>query len=279
MILDSHHHLWQYSPREYGWIGKGMESIARDFALSDLEAAAAAAGVEASVAVQARQTVEETDWLISLAEQPGMIRGVVGWAPLADPSLARRLERWADHAVLKGLRHVVQDEPDDGFLDREDFNRGVRQALAAGYSYDILIFARHLPAAIRLVDRHPEGRFVLDHLGKPAIAEGEIEVWRTGLNHLAERPNVCCKVSGMVTEADWEQWSPEQLRPYLDAALEAFGPGRLMFGSDWPVSLLASPYHRWVEVVSEWAAALSQPERDGLFYRNAADFYRIDCGA
>lgn len=274
MILDAHHHLWRYTQADYGWIDDGMQRIARDFEVADLSQAGGGR-VQGSVAVQARQTVEETDWLLETAEQSDYVRAVVGWAPLAEDSLSQHLDAWADRKLLKGLRHVVQDEPDDGFLDREPFNRGVAEALSRGYRYDLLIFARQFPQTIRFVDRHPSGSFVLDHIGKPAIAEGEHGVWASQIKQLAERENVACKLSGVVTEADWASWTPESIKPYLDTALEAFGPGRLMFGTDWPVCLLATEYERWLDVVTDWAAPLSDNERDALFCRTAAEFYGI----
>lgn len=276
MIIDSHHHLWRYDPSEYAWIGDGMGAIARDFTAADLRSVAGPLGVAGSIAVQARQTVEETDALLAVAEQDEFVLGVVGWAPLASDRLPETLDRWSDQAALKGLRHVVQDEPDDNFFDGTDFNRGVAEALARGFRYDLLIFARQLPATIRFVDRHPGGRFVLDHIGKPVIKAGEIDSWRTRVTELAERPHVACKVSGVVTEADWAAWTPESIRPYLDAALEAFGPERLMFGSDWPVSLLATEYERWVRVVTDWVAELTTDEQEAVLCRTACDFYGVE---
>jgi L-fuconolactonase len=275
MILDAHHHFWRYSREEYGWISAEMEVLARDYCVSDLREAAGACGVTGSIVVQARQTVEETDWLLDLADGDDFIRGVVGWAPLAAADVGETLDRWSGRPKLRGLRHVVQDEPDDGFLLGDDFNRGVGAALQRGLTYDLLIFARHLPTATEFVDRHPSGRFVLDHLAKPAIAAGQIEPWRTHLQELAKRPNIACKVSGVVTEADWSSWTADSIRPYLDAALDAFGPRRLMYGSDWPVCLLAAEYARWVEVVADWAGQLSPDEQASFFYGAAGAAYQL----
>lgn len=276
MILDAHHHLWRYSPDEYGWISDEMSVLARDFTVADLRATAAKCGVTGSIAVQARQTVAETEQLLDIAEADDFVRGVVGWAPLARPEVTETLDRWSTRSKLKGLRHVVQDEPDDAFLLRDDFNRGVAEALRRGLTYDILIFARHLPAAAEFVDRHPNGRFVLDHIAKPRIAAGDIEPWRSQMIELARRPNVACKMSGVVTEADWSNWSAHSIRPYLDAALEAFGPTRLMYGSDWPVCLLASSYERWVEVVTDWAGQLSPTEQASFFHGAAETAYQLE---
>lgn len=275
MILDAHHHLWNYSSEEYGWIGEGMERLARNFSADDLAAESRPAGVTGSVVVQARQTVEETDWLLSIANESDFVKAVVGWAPLVADDLPDVLDLWSNEPKLRSLRHVVQDEPQHDFLLGEEFNRGVATALDRGLTYDLLIFARQLPVAIEFVDLHPEGPIVLDHIAKPEIANGRIDHWQEQLAELAQRPNVMCKLSGLVTEADWKTWTPELLRPYMDAALDAFGTDRLMFGSDWPVCLLASEYERWVEVVKDWAAPLSADEQQAFFFRNAAKAYRL----
>lgn len=280
MILDAHHHLWTYSTEEYEWIDVGMQRIARDFTIEDLRAAAEPCGVVGSVAVQARQTVEETTDLLRMANASDFVKAVVGWLPLREDRLGGLLDGLASEPKLKGLRHVVQDEPDDRFLLRDDFNRGVAETLSRGLTYDILIFERQLPAAIEFADRHPNGRLVLDHIAKPAIAAGaEIGPWRAQLTELAERPNVSCKLSGVVTEADWSGWTAGTLRPYFDAALEAFGPGRLMYGSDWPVCLLASEYDRWFNVVQEWASALSASEQNAFYYQNTIEAYQLQATA
>lgn len=276
MILDAHHHLWSYSTEEYGWIGEGMERIARDFTAEDLRAVAEPYGVVGSIAVQARQTLGETTDLLRIANGSDFVRGVVGWLPLREERLSGLLDELAAEPKLKGLRHVVQDEPDDDFLLLDDFNRGVAESLSRGLTYDILIFERQLPAAVAFADRHPDGRLVVDHLAKPGIAAGaEIGPWKEKLTELAKRPNVSCKLSGVVTEADWKTWTAESLRPYFDAALEAFGPGRLMYGSDWPVCLLASEYDRWFKVVNEWAASLSPSEQQAFYYQNTIDAYQL----
>lgn len=277
MILDAHHHLWRYSPDEYGWISDEMGALARDFVAADLRAVAGKCGVTGSIAVQARQTIAETEQLLKIAEADSFICGVVGWAPLASADVSETLDRWTERCKLKGLRHVVQDEPDDAFLLRNDFNRGVAEALRRGLTYDILIFARHLPTAAQFVDRHPSGCFVLDHIAKPRVAAGELEPWRSQMIELARRPNVFCKISGVVTEADWSIWSADSICPYLDAALEAFGPTRLMYGSDWPVCLLASSYERWVEVVTDWASQLSPTEQASFFHGAAETAYQLEC--
>jgi len=274
MRLDAHHHFWRYSPAEYPWIRGDLDPLRRDFLPGDLAAALASAGLDAAVSVQARQTLEETEWLLSLAERHSFLAGVVGWVPLADPGVERHLERLAARPRLRAVRHVAQDEP-PGFLLRDDFNRGVALLPRYGLAYDLLVYERQLPEAIDFVDRHPGVRFVLDHAAKPRIRENVLEPWRTNLRRLAERPNVWCKVSGLVTEADVRAWSEAQLRPYLETVLEAFGPGRLLFGSDWPVCLAACAYDRWCGIVRRFAAALSKEEQDRLFGGTAREVYRL----
>src|SRR5882724_215186 len=222
--IDAHHHLWRYRKEFYGWIGPGMEQIARDFLPADLEAELRRVGIAGSVAVQARQSLEEADWLLSLAAGNEFIRGVVGWAPIASPEFATTLGKLLERKKLKGLRHVIQDEPDDDFINGKEFNAGIARLAGTGLVYDILIFERHLSAAIAFVDRHPKQRFVLDHIAKPSIKDKLIEPWRSRIVELGKRDNVYCKLSGMVTEANPSHWSRSELQPYFDTVLEAFGP-------------------------------------------------------
>jgi L-fuconolactonase len=272
--VDAHHHLWQYSPEEYGWIDASMQPLQRDFLPPDLAALCAEAGVDATIAVQARQTLDETRWLLSLAAEHPLIRGVVGWADIAAEGFADSLPTLTANPLLKGLRHVVQAEP-DGFLDAPAFNRGIAALRDSGLVYDILIFARQLPEAVRFVDRHPRQSFVLDHIAKPSIAAGEIAAWAADIRELARRPNVACKLSGMVTEADWHTWTPASLRPYFDAVLEAFTPGRLMIGTDWPVMTVACSYAQWWQTVAGWLAPLSSGERAQIEGLTASRLYRL----
>ena len=277
MRVDAHHHLWRYTPEEYGWIDDTMQALRRDFMPEDLEREALAAGVQATVAVQARQTVAETAWLLQLAAQSELIRGVVGWLPIAAEDFPSALERFDAGPLLKGLRHVVQGEP-AGFLDGAEFNRGIAALRNTGLVYDVLIFARQLAEATRFVDRHPQQVFVLDHIAKPEIAAGEISQWSKDIRELARRENVVCKLSGMVTEADWSQWSPASLKPYFDTVLEAFGPARLMAGSDWPVLTVACTYPRWWQTIAEWMTPLSAPEREAIESGTAIRTYNLQFG-
>lgn len=276
MRIDSHHHFWKYDPVEYDWIGPDMGKLQRDFLPADLEKEAASADIGGVISVQARQSVEETAWLLELASGSELIKGVVGWVPLVSPTVEVDLERFAREQKLKGVRHVLQGEPDDRYMLREDFNAGVRALGAFGLVYDILIFERQLPSAIGLADRHPSQVFVLDHVAKPRIKDGLFEPWNRNIRELARRPNVYCKLSGMVTEADWSDWSNEQLRPYVDTVLEAFGPARLMFGSDWPVCLVAGTYGGWQETVGRLTGGLSADEQAQLFGGTAIEAYSLD---
>jgi L-fuconolactonase len=276
MMIDAHHHLWKYSAAEYGWITPQMPAIRRDFLPEQLEELMHHFGIEGTVAVQARQTLEETSWLLGLAEKHPLIRGVVGWAPLTEGSgVKRRLERFAGNKKLRGVRHVIHDEADPRYVLRDDFNAGVRALGEFGLRYDILIFERHLPAAIEFVDRHPNQVFILDHVAKPRIKDRVLSPWDRHLRELAKRENVYSKLSGMVTEADPQSWTPEQLRPYIDVALEAFGPRRLMYGSDWPVMLLAGEYARWFGTVRHAIGKLSKDEQDRIMGGTAAEAYGI----
>jgi L-fuconolactonase len=276
--IDAHHHFWRYSPAEYGWINDQMRLLRHDFLPADLKPLLDRAGVAGAIAVQARQTLEETRWLLSLAEETAdatWMKGVVGWAPIAVAEFPEVLADLKQHEKLKGLRHLIQDEPDDQFILNDTFNRGIRALRDTGLVYDIVIHARHLPPTLRFVDRHPNQAFVLDHCAKPPILSGDMEPWTTYMRELAKRPNVCCKLSGLSTEADWQQWSSGSLEPYWRVVLETFGPSRLLFGSDWPVSLLATSYQRWIDTVTEWVAPLSASEQDAIWSGTASRIYSL----
>jgi L-fuconolactonase len=273
--IDAHHHLWRYEAKEYGWINAEMKALARDFLPEELERELKKSGIAGTVAVQARQSVEETRWLLSLAGKFDFIRGVVGWADIRSAAFGKQLEELRGEKELKGLRHIVQDEPDDDFLNGAAFNQGIALIADAGLVYDILIFERQLPAAIKFMDKHPKQKFVLDHIAKPRIREKVMEPWRTLIKDLAQRENVYCKISGMVTEANWRDWSIENLRPYFDVVLEAFGPARLMAGSDWPVCLLACSHERWFQTLEQLTARLSNAEKELIFGAVAAEVYEL----
>jgi L-fuconolactonase len=270
--IDSHQHFWSYDARLYGWIDESMGALRRDFLPGDLADLMRAEGVGGTIAVQARQDDEETDWLIDLAHGEPFIRGVVGWVDLRADDVERRLERIGGEPSVVGVRHVVQAEP-DGFLDRPEFRRGVAALERCDLVYDILIYARQLPEATRFAAAFPSQPFVLDHLGKPDIRGGELQHWRRDLRALAALPHVWCKLSGLVTEADWHDWTPAGLRPYIDTALEAFGPSRLMFGSDWPVCRLAGSYARVLGLVRDAISEYSADERAHILGKTAEDLY------
>ena len=272
--IDAHHHLWRYSAAEYGWIDDSMAGLRRDFLTGDLERELAAARVDGTVVVQARQSEEETQWLLSLARETPHILGVVGWAEIGADDFEKQVEQLAQEPRLVGLRHVVQAEP-DGFLDGTAFNRGIHAMRCKGLVYDILIYERQLEEATRFVDRHPGQMFVLDHIAKPRIAANELEPWRERIVELARRPNVCCKVSGMVTEANPKKWTPEQLRPYLDTVVEAFGAERLMGGTDWPVCVVGTSYNGWWDILRRYFVEFSNDERASIFGGCAVKIYGL----
>src|SRR5277367_4995606 len=237
MRIDSHQHFWNYSPEEYPWI-KPEWPIRRRYLPDSLAVELESCQMDGCVAVQARQSLTESEWLLELADRSPFIKGVVGWVDLRAPDVAVQLKRFAGHPKFVGVRHVLHDEADDNFMLRSDFRQGISQLRQFELTYDLLIFPRQLPAAIKLASAFPEQPFVLDHIAKPPIRAGTLDPWRGQLQQLASFPNVYCKISGMITEADWGRWHPKQFRPYLDVVFEAFGLDRVMFGSDWPVALL-----------------------------------------
>lgn len=278
--IDAHQHFWRYTPEEYGWIDEPMSAIRRDFLPDDLLSELASSGIAGTVAVQARQTIEETRWLLDLADRNEFIRGVVGWAPIAQNQFSESLENLLAHKKLKGLRHVIQGESDDHYILREDFNGGIRALRGTGLVFDILILERQLPYAIKFVDQHPNQLFVLDHLAKPLIAAGIMEPWAMWLRELGRRENVFCKVSGMVTEGNWMQrpagYADVALAPYLDVAVEAFTPQRLIAGSDWPVCLVGIDYGTWFRVLDGYFESFSRHERAAIFGGNASNIYQLE---
>ncbi len=276
MRVDAHQHYWRYTPADYGWIGPDMQLLQRDYLPRDLAPCLAAAQIDASLAVQARQSLEETRFLLELAADDDSIAGVVGWVDLCAPDLDAMLAAFEASPKLVGLRHGVQDEPDDAFLERADFRRGVAQLARQELVYELLIHPRHLPYALDFARALPEVSLVLDHLAKPFIARAELEPWASGLRDLAALPNVACKVSGLVTEADWSGWKPADFTPYLDVAFEAFGEERVLFGSDWPVALLAADYPGLYSLLHDFTEARLDPEgRARFFGGNAERLYHL----
>jgi L-fuconolactonase len=269
MRVDAHQHFWRYRADDYPWIDDAMGILKRDYLPASLQPEIHAAGIDATVAVQVRQTLQETEWLLGLADRHPFVAGVVGWVDLQADDVRAQLASVASHPKLVGVRHVVQSEPDECFLLRPDFCRGIAALREFGLAYDILIYPRHLKVAADFVARFDGQPFVLDHLAKPEIRIGAIDSWARDLRRIAEAPHVHCKLSGLVTEADWEAWTPRQIRPYLDVAFECFGAGRLIAGSDWPVCTVAGSYLRIVSLVSDYLDARPADERDAVLGGNA----------
>jgi L-fuconolactonase len=274
MRIDSHQHFWRFNPADYDWM-KPDWPIRRDFLPADLERELRAHNLDGCVAVQARQSLAESRWLLDLADSASIIRGVVGWVDLRSPLVAKDLEEFTGHPKFVGVRHVVQDEPDDRFMLREDFRRGIATLRRFDLTYDLLVFPRQLPAAIALAQEFSEQPFVLDHLAKPQIKGGALSPWREQIQELAKLPNVACKVSGMVTEADWQHWRADDFKPYLDILFEAFGVNRLMFGSDWPVCLLAGSYERVFGLAENYVSRFGAGTKAKIFGANAVKFYGL----
>jgi len=272
--LDAHQHFWRYSADEYPWIPRGS-ALERDWLPHDLDALQRPLGLDGSIAVQARQCVAESDWLLGLADANPRIRGVVGWVDLRSPDVGRDLARLARHPKFVGVRHVVQDEPEDDFILGAAFMDGIRRLPEFGLRYDLLVFPRQLPATLRFVERFPGQPFVLDHIAKPFIKDGVLDPWRQHIRALASFPNVVCKVSGMVTEADHARWTPDDFKPYLDVVVEAFGPRRLMFGSDWPVCRLAASYEAVEGLVRNHFRGWSAEDQAAFWGGTCAAFYGV----
>lgn len=273
MRIDSHQHFWKYNVAEYPWIGAGTP-LQRDWLPADLEQVAGPLGFSGCVAVQARQTVEESRWLLSLADQSAFIKGVVGWVDLRSELVENELAELARHPKFVGVRHVVQSEVSD-FMLQPEFLRGLGKLKQFNLAYDLLLFPKHLPSAIKVVSQLPEQRFVLDHIAKPMVRAGLIQTWKDDLKELARHPNVWCKISGLVTEARMPGWKLEDFRPYLDVVLEAFGENRVMFGSDWPVCLLGGSYEQIFGLAADYFAQFSEEARGKFFGATAAAFYRL----
>lgn len=274
MKVDSHQHFWEYDPNRQDWITDDMKRIRRNFLPGDLFPLLQDAKIDGSIAVQAEESMRETDFLLDLADQHEWILGVVGWADLGRDDLEKVLENYTENPHLVGFREVLQSK-DPRYMLREEFIRGIHKLSEKGYTYDLLTFPRHLQAALELVKKCPNQRFVIDHLSKPDIKSGEWKDWKKLISPLAERELVFCKLSGMVTEADWNKWKPEDLFPYLEISMELFSPDRLMFGSDWPVCLLAGEYEQVFRIIEDFTSQLSSSEQDRIWGETALEFYQI----
>ena len=275
MITDSHQHFWQVGRFDYPWMTIDLGVLYRDYLPDELEPILARNGVEKTVLVQASNSVAESRWLLNLADQYSFIAGVVGWVDLMSPDVDAQLRELTAHPKFKGVRHLVESEPQDDWLIQPAVLSGLKQLSTYGVSYDLLVHTRHLKHVPRVAESCPELALVIDHLAKPPIAKNEIDEWSQGFKPLASYPNIHCKLSGLVTEANWTSWQTDDLRPYVEFALESFGPERLMFGSDYPVCLLASTYDRVLGSFQEILSNLGDDEREKIFSRNAARFYRV----
>ncbi len=276
MIIDSHHHLWKFNSDDYGWMDDSMKVLKRDYLPADLENEMMSAGVSGTVVVQARQIIEETRWLLELADENPFIRGVVGWVDLRSPDLGIQLKQLAGHSKLVGVRHVIHDEADDDFMLRPAFVNGIEKLKDYNLTYDLLLFPKHLERAIELVSMFPDQRFVLDHISKPFIKTGILQPWKEDIEALATQPNVWCKISGMVTEADHQSWNYMDFVPYMKVVCEAFGTDRIMLGSDWPVCRLAGEYNEVMGIPLDFLNHLSETEKESIYRQNAIDCYQLE---
>jgi L-fuconolactonase len=275
MRLDCHQHFWHYVPSEHGWMTERMDALRRDYLPGELAPLLQSIGFDGSIAVQGRQIVEETRWLLELADQCDFIKGVVGWVDLRSPRVREELEEFAGHPKLVGVRHVVCEEPDD-FTLQPEFRRGIAALEEFDLTYDLLVFPRQLPAAVKLATEFPRQSFVLNHLGRPAIRNREMTPWREDLRALARYDNVYCKLSGLANEAVWKQWQAAEFRPYLDIALEAFGPRGVMIGSDWPVCTLSGDYAAVMQIVIDYVKRFPAAVREDILGGNCARVYGVD---
>lgn len=273
--IDAHQHFWSFVPEHYAWIGADMNPLRRDFTPSDLEPELARTGIDGTIAVEARGHLDETNHLLAIAALSPFVRGVVGWLPLTEPHVQALVEQYAAQPKLKGLRHWLGAADDVDSMTSEALHQGVSLLTTAGLAYDLMIWPPQLGAVARFVDRHPHQVFILDHFAKPYIKARQLDPWRQELVELARRPNVFCKLSGLTTEADHERWNVDDLRPYFDTALDAFGPKRLLFGSDWPVCTLATSYARWVETVTQLVSRLSPDESAAILGGTASEAYSL----
>jgi L-fuconolactonase len=272
--IDAHQHFWNYDPVEYGWMTDEMSLVKKNFLPVDLKPLLEQNGVDGTVLVQVTQSLEETRTLIKIAESNDFVKGVVGWVDFRDNNIRRRLESYKTYPKLKGFRHVLQTEVPD-FMLQPDFLNGISALRDFGFTYDILIYPKHLEAAVRFVKKFPGQRFVVDHLAKPCIKDKKIAEWETGIRLLASYPNVCCKISGMVTEADWKDWKQDEFTVYIDVIMDAFGINRVMFGSDWPMCLVAASYGDVLKIVSDYFSSFSADEQKLFFGENAINFYQL----
>jgi L-fuconolactonase len=273
--IDSHQHFWHYDPAKHVWMNEEMGILKNDYLPPDLKPLLKNCDLDGCIVVQANQTEEENEFLLDLTDKNDFIRGIVGWVDLRAENISERLEYYRKFPKIKGFRHVIHDEPELDFMLQPSFLRGVALLNKYGFTYDILIFAEHLGNTLKFVKNSPNQPFVIDHLAKPNIKKGEIEMWKKNLKSIAEYENVYCKISGMVTEADWSSWQKEEFTKYLDIVVEAFGTNRIMYGSDWPVCTLAANYEQQFSIVKDYFSSFSQTEQNLFFGTNASKFYHL----
>jgi len=276
MIIDSHQHFWQVGRFDYPWMSSDVTVLYRDYLPDQLEPVLKENGVSSTVLVQASNSVAESRWLLELADVHPFIAGVVGWVDLASPEVDRQLDELSAHPKFKGVRHLVESEPDDDWLVRPDVLNGLGRLAAFGVTYDLLVHTRHLKHVAKIAEACPGVSLVIDHMAKPPIAKRDFGSWFRELKPVAANTNIYCKLSGLVTEAQWDSWASDDLRPYVEAALELFGPERLMFGSDHPVCLLAASYARVLDSFQELLRELPDDARQQIFSNNAIEFYRLN---
>jgi len=275
MKIDSHQHFWSYNSNEYGWISNDMEILQKDYLPDHLKTELSSTGFDGSVAVQARQSLAETQWLLNLADQHSFIKGVIGWVDLCSPDVEEHLIQFSGNPKLVGIRHVIHDEQDENFMLRKSFMRGIAYLKKFGLTYDILVFPRHLSNTIQLVSQFPEQVFILDHIAKPSIKDKKISPWKEHIEKLARFRNVYCKLSGMVTEANVKNWQQEELIPYLNIVFDAFGTNRLLIGSDWPVCRLAGSYKQIMQVVLDYIISFPEQDKKNILGENAIKAYDL----
>ena len=276
MYIDAHHHLWNYDPVEYDWIDDSMAILKKDFLIKDLEKTLHHNGFSSSIVVQARQSMEETLWLLTLAEQTNLIKGVVGWIDLKSDTLAQQLDELAKYKKLVGFRHVIQGENDPAFMQNPDFIRGLQMLADRGYRYDLLIFAHQLPAAAEMLAQIPNLHVVIDHIAKPDIkSRSDFDTWQQNMAVLAHNAKCYCKLSGMVTEADWLNWHSDDFHPFMQTVLDLFGQDRIMFGSDWPVCLVAADYDQVKSLVLDFINVQAPDAKELILGQNAHKFYQL----
>lgn len=275
MRIDAHQHFWRYHPHSHGWINDEMAVIRKDFLPEDLLPILKAHQIEGCIAVQADESKEENEMLLSLAGQYSFIKGVVGWVDLLSPNFNEEISSYLNSEKLVGFRCIMQGKEDEIYLKNETFIQHVALLAKLNYTYDLLVYHHQLPSLIKFVDRLPDNKLILDHIGKPNIRQKDFRSWKENISQIAKHPHIYCKLSGMITEADYTQWRYEDIVPYMDAVGEAFGTDRICFGSDWPVCLVAGSYERMIQVAEKWSSQLSVIEQENIFGKNTIKFYNI----